>query len=209
VPDAPVPAARPTRLLLWRHGETEWNRSGRVQGQIDVGLSATGREQAAAMAARLAALRPDAIVSSDLRRAAQTAAALAELTGLSVETDPRLRERHYGQWQGLGRAELDERWPEERARWRAGDPSPGCGIEHVGDLAERVAQALRDVAERHAGGTIVVSTHGGAARAGCGALLGWPLDMLRTVGVLSNCHWTDLRFDTVRGWQLRGYNLSA
>src|SRR5690606_41424364 len=113
------------------------------------------------------------------------------------------------QWHGLGRAARDERWPEERAGWRAGGPSPGCGIGHVGDLAERVAQALRDVAERHAGGTIVVSTHGGAARAGCGALLGWPLDMLRTVGVLSNCHWTDLRFDTVRGWQLRGYNLSA
>lgn len=209
MPDSPVPAARPTRLILWRHGETEWNRSGRVQGQIDVGLSATGREQAAAMAARLAALRPDAIVSSDLRRAAETAAALADITGLPVETDPRLRERHYGQWQGLDIAEIERRWPQERARWRAGDPSPGCGIEHVGDLAERVAQALRDVAERHAGGIIVVSTHGGAARAGCGALLGWPLDMLRTVGVLSNCHWIDLRFDTALGWHLRGYNLSG
>lgn len=198
-----------TTLVLWRHGETEWNRSRRVQGQLDVGLAEVGREQARSSAARLATLSPTAIVSSDLRRAADTAAALAGLTGLPVETDPRLRERYFGQWQGLGVAEIAQRWPEESERWHAGDPSPGCGVEHLEDLGKRVAGALRDVADRHVGGTVVVSTHGGAARAGCAALLGWPADVARTLAVLSNCHWTELRFDAVRGWHLRGYNLGG
>lgn len=118
-----------TRLIVWRHGNTEWNADGRVQGQTDVPLNDLGREQARAAAAVLAELRPDAIVSSDLRRAADTAAALAALTGLPVRPDARLRERYFGHWQGLALSEVAERFPEEYARWRAGDPDPGAEIE--------------------------------------------------------------------------------
>jgi len=199
----------PTRLIIWRHGQTEWNRTDRVQGQTDVALSEAGREQAVLVAERLVAVHPDALVSSDLRRAADTAAALAARTGLPVEVDPRLRERCYGQWQGRTIAEIRERWPVEHARWRAGHPSPGCGIEDIDELSKRAAEALREIADRHAGGTVVVATHGGSGRAGVAGLLGWPPEVAATLGGLDNCRWSELRLDTVRGWQLRTHNVST
>lgn len=198
-----------TRLILWRHGQTEWNPLGRFQGQIDVALSDLGRQQAADIAARLAAVPPDALVSSDLSRAADTAAALARLTGLPMHVDARLRERFFGDWQGRRLPEIAERWPAEYARWQAGDPSPGCGIEDAELLVKRAGEALREAADRFAGGTVVVATHGGAARAGIASLLGWPPEVQRTLAVLANCHWTELSLDETRGWQLRAHNVSA
>ncbi|MEV0156845.1 histidine phosphatase family protein [Micromonospora sp. NPDC050686] len=196
-----------TRLIVWRHGNTEWNATSRVQGQTDVSLNDLGREQARAAAPLLAALRPDAIVASDLRRAADTAAALAALTGLPVRSDARLRERHFGRWQGLFLTEAAERFPTEFARWRAGDPDPGAGLETLDDLGKRVAAAFTDAAEVTPGGTIVLATHGGAARQGIGHLLGWDHGVLRSVGSLANCHWTELRHDDTRGWHLRAHNV--
>lgn len=198
-----------TRLVVWRHGHTDWNGGDRVQGQSDTALNDLGREQAAAAAPLLAALQPDAIVSSDLRRAVDTAQALAALTGLPVRTDPRVRERHYGLWQGLTMPTIAERFPAEYARWLAGDQSPGCEVESLDDLGKRVGEALQDAADAVPGGTIVIATHGGAARQGCGQLLGWPPPVLRTIGPLQNCNWTELRFDTVRGWQLRAHNVGV
>jgi probable phosphoglycerate mutase len=195
-----------TRLIVWRHGNTDWNAVNRVQGQLDVPLNDLGREQAASAAPLLAALRPDAIVASDLRRAADTAAALVALTGLPVRTDPRLRERYYGQWQGLTMTEVAQRFPTEHTRWRAGEQDPGCEVESLDELGKRVGTALQDAADGVPGGTIVVATHGGGARQGCGYLLGWDSTVLRAVGSLNNCHWTELRHDEVRGWQLRGHN---
>jgi probable phosphoglycerate mutase len=104
-------------------------------------------------------------------------------------------------------SEVAQRWPAEYTRWRAGDPSPGCRIEHHEELGKRAAAALRDIADRFPDGTVVVATHGGAAREGCAGFLGWPAEVTRTLGGLSNCRWTELRFDTVRGWQLRAHNL--
>ncbi len=155
-----------TRLIIWRHGNTDWNAASRVQGQTDAPLNDLGREQARTAAPLLAALRPDAIVASDLSRAADTAAALAALTGLPVRSDARLRERHFGRWQGLLLTEIAERFPDEYARWRAGDPDPGAGIEPLDELGKRIGTALQEVAAEAAGGTIVVATHGGAARQG-------------------------------------------
>ncbi|MEH1128110.1 histidine phosphatase family protein [Micromonospora sp. CPCC 206061] len=195
-----------TRLIVWRHGNTDWNASNRVQGQTDTALNDLGREQAAAAAPLLAALHPDAIVASDLRRAADTAATLAALTGLPVRTDPRLRERSYGKWQGLTMAEVAERYPDEHTRWRAGERDVGCDVETLDDLGKRVGQALQEAADAAPGGTIVVATHGGAARQGCGFLLGWSPEILRSVGPLQNCHWTELGHDQVRGWWLRSHN---
>ncbi|MDG4789274.1 histidine phosphatase family protein [Micromonospora sp. WMMD1102] len=196
-----------TRLIVWRHGNTDWNAANRVQGQTDVPLNDLGREQAAAAAPLLAALRPGAIVASDLRRAADTAAALAALTGLPIRTDTRLRERFYGLWQGLLMTEVAQRFPAEYARWRTGDPDPGSEVESLDDLGKRVGTALQDAADAVPGGTIVVATHGGGARQGCGYLIGWDSTVLRSVGPLNNCHWTELRHDEVRGWQLRGHNV--
>ncbi|GAB3159462.1 histidine phosphatase family protein [Micromonospora sonneratiae] len=196
-----------TRLIVWRHGNTDWNAAKRVQGQVDVALNDLGRQQAASAAPLLAALRPDAIFASDLQRAADTAAALAALTGLPVRTDARLRERYYGLWQGLTMTEVAERHPAEHARWKAGEQDPGCEVESLDDMGKRVGGALQDAADAVPGGTIVVATHGGGARQGCGYLLGWEPAVLRTVGALQNCHWTELAHDNVRGWQLRAHNV--
>jgi len=195
-----------TRLIVWRHGLTEWNATSRFQGQTDVELTDVGREQAAAAATKLAGYQPDVIVSSDLRRAADTAAALAALTGVEVELDSRLRERFFGEWQSLLRDEIEVRWPAEFARWRAGEASLGCGIEDMEDLRKRVAAGLREAAERAPDGTVVAVTHGAAAREGCTALLGWPEPVGRTLGILGNCRWTELRADPVRGWVLWAHN---
>jgi broad specificity phosphatase PhoE len=195
-----------SRLVLWRHGQTESNLLGRFQGQADVELSEVGREQAALAAVRLARLAPDAIISSDLRRAVATAEALSSIVQLAVQTDPRLRERHFGQWQGRSIAQVAQQWPKQYARWRAGDPSPGCGIEHLEETSKRAGAALRDVADRYPGGTVVIATHGGAAREGTAALLGWPPEIARTLGRLANCHWIELGLNAVRGWQLLAYN---
>jgi probable phosphoglycerate mutase len=198
-----------TRLVLWRHGQTAWNAEGRVQGQTDVELSEIGRAQAAAAAPRLAALHPDLIVSSDLRRAADTSAALAAVTGIKVEYDARLRERHHGVWEGLTGAEIAARWPVEKERWRSGlTVGGGLGVEEFDELGKRVVDAMQDVAGRAAGATIVVTSHGAAIRRGTVAILGWPESAARTLAPIGNCHWVDLRLDPERGWQLRAYNAS-
>ncbi|HEY2673237.1 MAG TPA: histidine phosphatase family protein [Rugosimonospora sp.] len=197
-----------TRLIVWRHGQTTWNVDNRIQGQLDVELNPTGVAQAAAAAARLVELKPDVIVSSDLRRAVDTAAALAAVTGLTVRYDPRLRERSFGDWQGLTNPEAAERHPAEYARWRAGQVIDGCGVEEADDLGKRASGALRDAADLAPGGTVVAVSHGATTKYGTVALLGWPTSVLPGFGVLSNCHWVDLRAYPAVGWQLRGYNLA-
>jgi probable phosphoglycerate mutase len=120
-----------------------------------------------------------------------------------------LRERDFGLWQGLTLHEVAERFPTEHARWRAGASAPGCGVESFDDLGKRVGEALQEAADSAPGGTIVVATHGAAARQGCGVLLGWPPAMLRTLAPLVNCNWTELRHDATRGWQLRAHNVGS
>lgn len=198
-----------TTLILWRHGTTEWNAERRVQGQTDTALSGYGRTQAAVAAQMLASRKPDAIVSSDLRRCVDTAAPLAELTGLSVRLDRRLRERHYGEWQGLTMGEVAERFPEAYARQRAGGHDLGHGIETPEEVGKRMGEALREIADATPGGTTVVVTHGGAARYGVFELLNWPFSGLGGMAVLSNCHYTELSLDPVRGWVLRAHNIGA
>ncbi len=199
-----------TRLIVWRHGNTDWNAGHRVQGQTDVPLNDLGHQQAAEAAELLVKFRPDAIVASDLRRAADTAAALAALTGLSVTHDERLRERYFGAWQGLTMAEVAASRPAEHARWTAGADVIGEDIETLDDLGKRVADALRDAAGRvRPGGTVVVATHGAAARQGVGHLLGWPTEQLRTLRALQNCHWVELTHDVTRGWQVAAYNVGV
>lgn len=195
-----------TRLIIWRHGLTEWNHSERVQGTTDVDLNDSGRAQAAATAIKLAALNPRLIIASDLRRAADTAAALARLTGLSVSYDKRLRERDFGQWQGLTITEVRERFPDAHRRWREGAPDLSeCGIESAPELRARAAAALRDAAEATGDGCGVVVCHGGTAKHGLGELIGWDQPTMGTFGPLGNCHWIDLRRHGDE-WRIHAYN---
>ena len=197
-----------TRLIVWRHGNTDWNAGNRVQGQTDVPLNDLGRQQAVDAAELLVRLRPDVLVASDLRRAADTAAALAALTGLSVTYDERLRERYFGVWEGRTMTEVAETRPQEHALWTAGADVIGGDIETLDDLGKRVADALQSAADLvPAGGTVVVATHGAAARSGIGHLLGWPREQLRTLRALQNCHWVELTHDSARGWQIATYNV--
>lgn len=199
------------KLVLWRHGRTDFNHEHRIQGQLDSQLDEVGLAQAAAAAPRLAALHPDLIVSSDLSRAWRTAHYLAESTGLSVEPDQRLRERHFGRWQGLLRDEIAQHYPAEAAAGRAGVLDPDPTIEPLAELAERVRKAFVEIAGRLAdGGTAVLVTHGAAARAGSTVLLGLPLELFRVFGVLDNCatsHLSHSGEDPERGWALQAHNL--
>ena len=192
--------------MLWRHGQTVWNAEHRFQGQSDIPLDETGQAQAERAARLLASLRPDLIVSSDLTRAAATAAPLARLTGLEVTLDKDLRERHGGRWEGLTDTEIRTRYPVEHANWTPpdGEPSPV--------VAERVAAALHRIAEaavaeaavaeaavaeavaepRMTTGLAVVVSHGAALRLGMSRLLGMPEDLFGVLGPLSNCSWSVL-----------------
>lgn len=194
-------------LILWRHGRTDWNATGRVQGQLNSELDDVGREQAEAAAQRLAAYRPAAIFASDLHRVMDTVAPLAARTGLPVHTDVRLRERHFGLWQGLTLDEVRQRYPTGYARWRAGERPVGCEVEDVEDVAKRVSVALEDAVRRYPGQAIVVGSHGGAIRYGLSPLLGWRPEAARTLMGLANCHWADLRHDRQRGWRMHAYNV--
>src|SRR5262245_34226909 len=108
-----------TRFLLVRHGETDWNATGRIQGHSDTPLNAVGREQARRVALRLAREPVRAVYSSDLARAFETATIIGQPLGLTVVTSARLRERQYGAWEGLTAAEIQTRYPEQFAQWRA------------------------------------------------------------------------------------------
>ena len=152
-----------TRILLARHGETDWNRVGRWQGQADPPLNDAGRGQAAELAERLAGDGIGAIYSSDLVRASQTARVVADRLGLAVVEDQGLREIDVGSWSGLTRAEVEQRFPEGYARWLGGEL--GHDGETREELTERVVGAVERIAAGHPSETILVVTHGGAIRA--------------------------------------------
>ena len=188
------------RLVLWRHGQTQWNVDGRFQGQSDIPLDAVGEQQAERAARLLAGLRPDAIVSSDLVRAMATAAPLARLTGLTVTTDKELRERFGGLWEGLTDIEIRTRYPAEHAAWM---PPEG---ESSAVVAERAGAALERIAAGMAPGTlVVVVSHGAAIRLGAARLLGFPEDLWGAVGPLANCAWSVLGRRRSR-WRLLEHN---
>lgn len=199
------------RVIVWRHGETEQNAGGIYQGHLDSHLSERGRAQAAAAAEALAGRGVSRLVSSDLARAADTADALAGRTGLRVEHDPRLREIHVGQWQGLRHADVAERFPEVLAALDRGeDAARGVTGERVSDLQVRVRAAFDELVHRlDAGGTAVVTTHGLASRALVADVVGltYRQAWLSLVG-LRNCHWAEL-VEHRTGWRLESWNVGV
>lgn len=153
------------RLILIRHGETTWNAQGKLQGWVDIPLTPAGRAQADALARMLACERIDALVTSDLRQAQETAGRIAEPLGLAVRTDPRWRELNFGAWEGKTYAELEQHDAQTFAAWQS-DPVTVAppGGETVARLAGRVDQAVADLRRCHPAGTVVVVTHGGPIR---------------------------------------------
>jgi glucosyl-3-phosphoglycerate phosphatase len=204
-----APLALPvSRLVLWRHGRTEWNAEGRFQGQLDPPLDEQGRRQAALAAPYIAAgLSPDdtVVVSSDLVRAADTARVLSGLLGVQVRLDERLREHGMGSWEGLTRAEVADRFPGQYADWMAGRPVEGRGGEDPAAVGERALEALVDLP---AAGTAVVVTHGGTAGRLIERLLGLGPEHRRVFGPLANCAWSELTAQGSR-WRLLRHNSSA
>jgi broad specificity phosphatase PhoE len=187
------------QLVLWRHGQTTWNAERRFQGQSDVPLNARGLEQAARAAPYLAALRPSAIYSSDLGRAAVTADALARLTGLPVQLDKDLRERGGGSWEGKTAAQIAAEFPEAYAAWAPPDGEMAVSV------ADRASAALMRIADSMPGGSLaVVVGHGGALAFGASRLLGIP-DDLRVLGPFGNCRWSVISRRLGR-WRLIEHN---
>jgi probable phosphoglycerate mutase len=157
-----------TTLLLVRHGETDWNAEGRLQGHTDRPLTDFGRRQARQLADELAGEGLEAIYSSDLVRARETAEIVGERLGLPVVLDPDLREKDWGNWEGLTAVERD-------------------GVEFVGESTEahqeRILRALRRIAERHPGdGSVLVVTHGGSMRRVQTAALGMAMPVVENCG---------------------------
>jgi len=153
-----------TTILLARHGETDWNREGRFQGWADPPLNATGRAQAVDLSVQLMAEELAAVYSSPLRRAYETAEVVAASRGLEPVTVDALREVDVGSWSGLRRAEIEQRFPEQYARWLDYGQGweDGETYEQMGD---RVVGALQELAEARDGERILAVTHGGPMRA--------------------------------------------
>lgn len=214
-PPHPIAAPPQRRLILLRHGQTEYNAGDRMQGQLDTDLSELGRVQAKSAARVLADRRPAAIVSSDLRRARDTAAELGEHTGLAVTTDERLRETHLGEWQGLTHTEVDARDPGARAAWRADANWAPPGGESRIDVARRAVPVVAElVADRGGWGDepVVLVAHGGLIAALTAALLDLPVDRWPVLGGLGNTSWVQLSGHGNPGsvaWRLDVWNASA
>jgi broad specificity phosphatase PhoE len=153
-----------TIILLARHGQSDWNATRRWQGHADRPLTEKGRIQARALAARLEHIELDAVYSSDLRRAAETAAEVARSQGVELVENSELREVDVGSWSGLTRAEAEARFPEGFARWRAGYPGWEDG-ESYDEMTDRVLGGIHRIAAAHEDGRVLVVSHGGPIRA--------------------------------------------
>lgn len=201
------------RIVIWRHGRTAWNAEHRFQGQTDIALDEVGVAQARRAAAMLASLEPESIICSDLLRTRQTAEPLTELTGLAVTLDEGLRETGAGEWEGLTRPELLDRFGDDISRWVVDvDMRAGSTGETRLEVADRVVAAIdRGLATISADGVLVVVTHGGSARAGIGRLLELPPANWAALGVLTNCSWSVLLQNDQRGpaWRLQEYNAGS
>jgi probable phosphoglycerate mutase len=202
----------PIRVVLWRHGQTDWNVENRFQGHSDIPLNKVGQYQASEAAQVLAALRPDRIISSDLIRARETAAALAALTDITVEINPNLRETDGGLWEGKLASENRATHGELFANWyEGGDEPAGVTGERRSDVAKR-AVAVIEKETTNFSGTIVFVTHGGTVRSVLGSILKLPIAQWGVIGGLSNACWSILeltKHHTGSRWYLAEHNAGS
>ena len=214
---------RVRRLVMLRHGQTEFNAGSRMQGQLDTDLSDLGRAQAVAAAEVLAKRQPLTIVSSDLRRAHETALTLSEHSGQPVRIDTRLRETHLGDWQGMTHSEVDAMSPGARIAWRDDARWAPHGGESRIDVADRSLPLVAELvaAEPEWGADepdrpVVLVAHGGLIAALTAALLDLPVDSWPVLGGMGNASWAqlsghgpvDARLSELR-WRLDVWNASA
>jgi probable phosphoglycerate mutase len=198
------------RVVLIRHGESQWNASGQWQGHGGPGLSQRGRRQAAAVARSVSDTEPHVclVAASDLPRATETAELTAEMLGQTPTLDHRLREIDVGWWSGLTTDEIVARDPETVAALEAGQDVPRGGAETAGALRARVVDALEEIAAACDGGTLLVFSHGGPVRAVVGHLLGLTITQQGGLAGPDNCSRTVVTYDA-RGARLRTYNETA
>lgn len=212
------------RLVMLRHGQTDFNLGSRMQGQLDTELSELGCAQAVAAAEVLSKLPPLLIVSSDLRRAYDTAVKLGERAGLQVRVDNRLRETHLGDWQGLTHTQIDAEAPGARLAWREDATWAPHGGESRVDVALRSVPLVAEltVGEPEWGDSaeperaVVLVAHGGLVAALSAALLKLPVANWPALGGMGNASWVQLsgyseddsEFDDIR-WRLDVWNASA
>lgn len=199
------------RLVLLRHGQTDYNVAGKMQGHLESMLTEDGLAQAALVAPVIAAMGPERVVSSDLRRAVDSAEAVAAAAGLPVKVDARLRETHLGEWQGLSVGEVEQGWPGEIAVWRS-DPAwaPPGGESRI-DVVRRAIPVVDELDAELDGpepATAVVVAHGGMIAGLVSGLLALPITAWPAIGGIGNCRWAMLarRADHPR-WRLTGYNV--
>ncbi len=211
-------------MVMLRHGQTDFNLGSRMQGQLDTELSELGRAQAVAAAEVLGKLQPLRIVSSDLRRAYDTAIKLGERTGLKVRVDDRLRETHLGDWQGLTHSQIDADAPGARLAWREDATWAPHGGESRVDVAARSLPVVAEVVsgepewgeDHELDRPVVVVAHGGLIAALSAALLRLPVANWPILGSMGNASWVQLSghsddsadFDGIR-WRLDVWNASA
>lgn len=214
---------RVRHLVMLRHGQTEYNAGSRMQGQLDTELTDLGREQAVAVAEVLAKRQPLVIVSSDLRRALDTAVSLGERAGMPVLVDPRLRETHLGEWQGLSHLEVDAMAPGARLAWRNNSRwAPPSGESRVDVAARSVPLISQLITEQPEWGRddpdrpVVLVAHGGLIAALTAALLGLPVDNWPILGGMGNASWVQLSGHSAADaapedvlWRLDVWNASA
>ncbi len=195
------------RVVLWRHGQTDWNASGRYQGQADVPLNAAGEQQARVSAPAVAALGATRVISSDLSRAARTAEVYAQLTGARVEFLPALQEINVGTWAGLTNEEVFALSPDFKTALRAGrdfrrSPTGETGAE----AGSRVAGAILDAAEACASDDVLlVVGHGFSTRVAITLLMGLDFENNRLLSGLWNCSWSVMQ-PSGDHWRLQSYN---
>ena len=201
------------RLVLLRHGQTDYNAAGRMQGHIDSMLTELGVAQAAAVAPGIVRIAPDRLISSDLRRAVDTADIVGAACSRPVKLDARLRETHLGEWQGRTVAEIEADQPGAISAWRSDPAWTPPGGESRLEVVDRSLPVVEELDEELAGpydATVVLVAHGGLIAGLVCGLLGLPSSTWPAIGGVGNCRWATVarRTDHPR-WRLTGYNVGV
>jgi len=197
------------RLVLLRHGQTDFNMAGRMQGHLESVLTSVGVKQAAQVAPMIAKMTPDRLVTSDLRRAADTADLVGTACGLAVKVDVRLRETDLGQWQGMSVDQVERGWPGAIADWRSDPGWAPPGGESRLEVVRRSRPVVEELDEElEWPATAVLVAHGGVIAGLVSGLLELPLSAWPAIGGIGNCRWAVLaRRDDHPRWRLTGYNV--
>ena len=197
------------QIILWRHGQTEWNVANKFQGHTDIPLNAVGEFQAQHAAPMLAAINPTMIIASDLVRAQSTARELVKITGLDVLTDARLRETNCGNWEGLTGDEIRKVDLDNLRQWSMGGDNPAGGIgERRSEVGARGVATINSALAGKDNQRLVVATHGGTARTIIGSYLDLPIPFWSRIGGLSNAQWSILE-ESPKGWLLVEHNAGS